>query len=209
MGIGGTVESAYPKMAANSVRGKNQVTPLRPDFEQQPGWEKLENSFQDVINSLPRDWVTESSRGADVGRIVWGESFGGSSNRAFYKSQYPGDDWRIGVPNTPHYASTKQQLTTLSHELGHRVEDSVEGARNFVREFYQYRTKGEKPIPLGKGYVGEMTKKDKFTSPYIGKVYADGNTEVLSMGLQQALGAEGFGVDKEFRQFIFGLLAAG
>jgi len=210
MGVGGTVESAYPKNAADVVLGKNQVTSLAPDFKHQTGWGTLEESFQNVINSLPRDWVTESSRATDLGSIVWGEGFGDARNRAFYQAFDPTRRfWCIGVPNQPYYSSAQQQFITLSHEYGHRVEDSVGGVRKFVREFYQSRTRGEAPISLGEGYVGEMTKKDKFTNPYIGKVYDDESTEVLSMGLQQALGIEGFGADAEFRKFIFGLLAAG
>lgn len=75
------------------------------------------------------------------------------------------------------------------HEIGHMIEWSNPNVLRIEKEWVNKRTIGEKPISLKKifpnsGYrLTEVTKKDSFVSPYIGKDYTD-YTEVLSMGLQ-------------------------
>ena len=52
------------------------------------------------------------------------------------------------------------------------------------------RTKGEKPQKLNvlspnSGYQDdEYTLKDNFSNPYCGKIYPDGGSEILPMGIQ-------------------------
>jgi len=80
---------------------------------------------------------------------------------------------------------------SVAHELGHWIEYSNRDARHAVKDFLARRTKGEKPQKLddlkpGRGYEDdEVCKPDKFFSPYIGKIYSDGATEVLSMGIAE------------------------
>lgn len=98
------------------------------------------------------------------------------------------------------------------------------------KEWVEKRTQGEEEIKLSKlfpfsGYSPkEVTKKDKFISPYIGKTYRDA-TEVLSMGLEslftgtkqvQSFDVEkkeyvkkGIEDDEEFLHLIIGLIVKG
>lgn len=75
------------------------------------------------------------------------------------------------------------------HEIGHMIECLNPNALRISKEFVADRTSGESLTPLrsilqGMGYrTGEVTKKDNFISPYIGKEYSNAS-EVLSMGLE-------------------------
>ena len=84
------------------------------------------------------------------------------------------------------------------HELGHWLEDTHPEIQDEVDQFYRKRTKGEPLVKLkqlipanGLG-EDEITRRDKFVHPYIGKHYnvpggfvrQKGVTEVLSMGLE-------------------------
>lgn len=77
----------------------------------------------------------------------------------------------------------------LWHELGHHVEaDPV--AAMAARLFIRLRSDDGKVYSLrklteNKFYgAGEMAYRNGFFSPYVGKVYRDGKTEVFSMGLE-------------------------
>lgn len=79
---------------------------------------------------------------------------------------------------------------TVIHELSHWIEYSVPEIKKEVVEFYGRRTTGEKAVKL-KDVTGiksyrdnETTKVDKWMRPYMGKVYPDKSTEILSMGLE-------------------------
>ena len=79
---------------------------------------------------------------------------------------------------------------TVIHELSHWIEYSVPEIKKEVVEFYNRRTKGEKAVKL-KDVTGiksygdnETTKVDKWMRPYMGKVYPNKSTEILSMGLE-------------------------
>jgi hypothetical protein len=79
---------------------------------------------------------------------------------------------------------------TVVHELGHSLEDGNPAVRRAVTEFRDRRTAGEplvslKSISGGNYDSSEVTKKDKFFSPYVGKHYPSGHTEVVSMGLER------------------------
>jgi hypothetical protein len=83
---------------------------------------------------------------------------------------------------------------TFVHEFGHHLEHRNLDIKKKCREFREERTKGEKAIRLNKipgVYLNysdsEITKKDKFFDPYVGRIYKGGSTEVLSMGLEKIL----------------------
>ena len=82
--------------------------------------------------------------------------------------------------------SDKAKLQVAIHEVGHRMEDSVFGLAKFTNLFYEYRTNGEKSESLGIGYDSyELTKKDNFVDPYMGKDYCSKTDhELLSMGYE-------------------------
>lgn len=74
------------------------------------------------------------------------------------------------------------------HEFGHHLEHIDLKIKNKCAQFLFSRTKNERSIPLSKinsAYsLDEKCKKDHFLDAYVGKIYSNRVTEVLSMGLQ-------------------------
>lgn len=83
-----------------------------------------------------------------------------------------------------------KRLTAI-HETMHWLEHNNKDISSKVQEFLEYRTKGEKAqklrdlVPNSNYEKDEIAKKDNFFRPYCGKIYQDGATEILSMGLQE------------------------
>jgi hypothetical protein len=76
------------------------------------------------------------------------------------------------------------------HEFGHRIEGKNKEIAEACRTWRANRTKGEEAKPLGGRYDSrEVAKKDNFFNPYVGKIYPNGETEVLSMGLERIMSA--------------------
>lgn len=79
--------------------------------------------------------------------------------------------------------------STICHEYGHAIEYMVPEVKSLCGEFLDRRTRDDAMTPLnevcpGMGYAdNEVTRVDRFMSPYIGKHYSDRCTEVLSMGM--------------------------
>ena len=84
----------------------------------------------------------------------------------------------------------------MTHEIGHCIEDSSWQVKKLASGFLKKRTEGETPIQLNTKFPWfephEIGMKDEFdrvfqesSAYYVGKTYADGGTEVVSMGLQQ------------------------
>jgi hypothetical protein len=79
--------------------------------------------------------------------------------------------------------------TAAFHEMGHWFERKCDDATKMkIKLFLAKRTAGEYPVKLkditGLGFRDdEMTRKDKFIDPYIGKIYVGDYTEVMSMGI--------------------------
>lgn len=85
----------------------------------------------------------------------------------------------------------QESMATAIHELGHRLEKTFPNIRNLEEEFYNRRTEGEyteslRQVTKNKGYrSNEITRKDNFISPYMGKEYGGtGYYELVSMGFQ-------------------------
>lgn len=102
---------------------------------------------------------------------------------------------------------------TIVHELGHWLEDHNPEVHRKTLEFYNRRTQGEPLEWMGPGFDrSEVTRKDRFVHPYMGKYYLDGGqqvaTEIVSMGLEYfysqpyKLATE----DPDMFDFIFNLL---
>jgi hypothetical protein len=101
------------------------------------------------------------------------------------------------------------------HEIGHALEHNVPGLEEAVSTYLADRTKGETAKKLQQverpGYtLMEKAKADGFVQPYCGKIYNDGGTEILSMGLQylcedpSTLWLE----DRDMFSFVLGCVAA-
>jgi len=84
----------------------------------------------------------------------------------------------------------KTSVRTLVHEFGHFIEHYSPVPFAHAVAFLRSRTQGEKLVSLSaatgnSGYrPNEQTRPDRFLSAYVGKHYAHGSTEVLSMGLE-------------------------
>jgi len=76
--------------------------------------------------------------------------------------------------------------TEIFHEMGHLLE-SHEALRLKANRWVRARGK-DKKIPYNKictwSKDKELGYKDKFIDPYVGKIYGDGHTEAISMGMQ-------------------------
>lgn len=105
------------------------------------------------------------------------------------------------------------------HELGHWLEDQRPDIHAKIVAFYARRTSNDKlerlkDLEPGAGYdAQEVTKKDKFINPYVGKWYVDatGNqraSEILSMGLEYLHRDPAWLAQKDpdFFDFIYGLI---
>lgn len=101
-----------------------------------------------------------------------------------------------------------QSLETAIHELGHRFE-RTSGLSSFEKLLYDKRTAGEDLGWLGPGYgKSEVTRKDNWLNPYMGKDYGGRAYELISMGFEYAYTDPTKLIeDEEFADFIFGLLA--
>lgn len=99
-------------------------------------------------------------------------------------------------------------LSTAFHELGHRFEDSRPGIKESEKEFYDRRTSGEILEWLGPGYAkSEITRKDKFIHPYMGKDYGGHFYELVSMGFEYAYtDPTKLAEDEDMESWIYGLL---
>ena len=150
---------------------------------------------KDVYNHLPTSWNPTSEDDPDIHVI----NDLGPGGRAFHSSV----TGQISV-------APEDKSWVYYHEYGHKIEDEVTGVHDVVMNFYNRRTAGEKSSQLlGYGYnKGEITKKDSFVDPYIGKDYNGDSTEVLSMGLQYAYTDNVTMMrDTDMSQLIYGILA--
>lgn len=147
--------------------------------------ELVTNNMIEAFNSYPKQWI-ERSKAHGVVKVMW------TSGRGEY---YGGID-------------TNDTIRCAIHELGHHMEGTLNSVFKSAAEFYEKRTHGEKEKWLGKGYGrDEKTRKDNFVDPYMGKYYANGDTELISMGVQFLYDDfDKLSTDKEYLHWIVGLM---
>lgn len=86
-------------------------------------------------------------------------------------------------------ATNGTRKTTPYHEIGHMIELVNPDLVRLEKAWVDKRTANEAEVrlkdifPSSNYGIGEVTKKDDFISPYIGKYYSDA-AEVFTMGLQ-------------------------
>jgi len=86
--------------------------------------------------------------------------------------------------------SRKSTIRTIVHELGHFLENQDITVKYRAIQFLESRTPGNvaqslRSLTGNRGYRSdEVAKVDKFLSPYMGKIYNSGSTEIISMGLE-------------------------
>ena len=118
--------------------------------------------------------------------------------------------------------SEDSNAQTAVHELGHVVEFTKPGVKELANEFLAHRCGDEPLVPLSKavpkaGYgKDEIGRKDDFAKAfgedhayYVGKQYADGSTEVISMGLEKLYAdpVKFITADPEYAKFLFHVLS--
>lgn len=201
----------------------------------------IKKALNEAFDHYPSDWVGYLNKNEYM--------YAGKNQRGFYVRAYVDGNGRYKIPESvrstadiPKYMAETEagkyntifssgRATTAWHELGHFVETHNPEVERIEREFLKRRTEGEKPERLYDIFNGhiryrlsEITKKDNFINPYIGKEYQKG-TEVLSIGLE-SLFEPGEGQlkeitkagdskyvkikdDKEYMNLVLGLLLKG
>ena len=87
------------------------------------------------------------------------------------------------------YISENESTEVIIHEAAHVLEGSFPGIHEKVQKFFDKRTTGDLWQSLrkltGKNYgKAEVTKRDQWINPYMGKKASEGNSEILSMGME-------------------------
>jgi hypothetical protein len=93
------------------------------------------------------------------------------------------------------HLNTLPVVEDIIHEEGHFLESrgftyDGESIKRAVGRFFVSRTGGEarqslaELMPRHAFRAGEESKTDHFMDPYMGKLYPDGSTELIAMGLQ-------------------------
>lgn len=144
--------------------------------------------------------------------------------RAFYRE--------TGSPGKPAgvYAGSKDPPKTIVHELGHHLENRVQGIRDRANQFLDYRLSQSGTESKSMSETSSFYRKDETgndddfwrmftdskTKPekpiesayYVGKRYKSGDTEIVSMGLEQLYRdpARFARRDPEYFRFLTGIL---
>jgi SPP1 gp7 family putative phage head morphogenesis protein len=109
----------------------------------------------------------------------------------------------------------RDNLGSCVHEMAHRMESTVPGLKDMEKAFYDRRTSGEstktlRSLTRNSGYKStEITKKDDFLDPYMGRDYNGSAYEILSMGVESLVNGHYDLIknDTDYASFIVGLLA--
>ena len=158
------------------------------------GNKEMGKVVESAYGYYPTDWIRRSiDRGSLKVEKV---------SRGYYS------DWRNIIAISGGGENDPRSLATGIHELGHRME-RAENLLPHEAEFYKRRTAGEPLKWLGPGYdKKEVTRKDDFTSPYMGKDYGGGAFELCSMGFEYIWTKPEILVkDPEMQNWILGMLA--
>lgn len=125
------------------------------------------------------------------------EMTGGKGSKSLKRLLYDKDRaYAFGIViNVGSDRDPETQRRTLWHELGHHVEFENQDIATANKHWIVSRAHGL-PRPLNE-LAGqevyeddEVAYPDRFIDPYVGKVYRNGSTEVLSMGIQFFTSAE-------------------
>jgi adenylate kinase len=189
------------------------------------GNEDNDRRLKHASSWLPLAWV-RSSNEHETTLAVGSEPDRGKYIHAYIGSLKPEGrniSLLLGSPS-PEAPGIDKGVSTMLHELVHRVEHTRDGVKGAEWTFYASRVspginrKWEDTHPLflltgNGGYEQhEMARPDKFTDFYSGKTYGDNpdsSYEILTMGIQDLVTGE-HGIvmdDDEYRQFVLGAMA--
>jgi hypothetical protein len=144
-----------------------------------------EHDYSQDLSDYTRGFIESELN--EIGKIaaVYGSSdirVGESpAGRAYYSTK--GDALHITNVSPYNVRNAKLIRGQLAHELGHWIENHSNNLWGRAKNFLEKRTAGKK-ITEYKGRDTELIIKDKFIEGYIGKIYQDGATEIISMGLE-------------------------
>lgn len=195
---------------AIKVAGKDRLDMnenRRPDF--QPSdvvKQRMKEASEFVSNSTNKNATEDFRKGRYTVFLEKNET-----GRAFHR----GTDEMSVDPD-------RETTRVIVHEHGHGLENQLKLAGDYARAYRDSRVKGAKPVKLkdifpSNGYGPEETgNPDQFDETlfgrtgryYIGKTYASGDTEVVSMGMETLYErpAEFFRKDRDYFKFMLGLL---
>lgn len=127
----------------------------------------------------------------------------------------PDRDNPVGYIESP----SRTGAATFAHEIGHHLEYAIPGAQKLCQEFLAHRTAGETPADLSalgltqdsdaKGVKDDFGKTFGTTQCYyVGRLYSDGGTEILSMGIEALYGSPIHFAqsDPEYFAFVMGIV---
>lgn len=187
-----TTLSKVRSMGVSEEQNANMKTHL-------PGRSTVKQHVRDAYENYPTEWVEHSmQRSALSTKKV---------DRGFYSDSRD----LIAISGF----TNQSRDSTAIHELGHRMERAVPGILQAEQAFYNRRTAGESVQRLkdvtGINYgAKEVTRKDNFLDPYMGKDYGGTSYELVSMGFEMAYkDPKKLAQDPDYQQFIYGLLAIG
>jgi len=118
-------------------------------------------------------------------------------------------------PETGKVVLGTADVSVIAHETAHAIENKYPEVQQAMQDFLDYRCGDEPPRDMGHmGMPGEYGRVDNFEkvfgleAPYVGKIYAGGHTELLSMsvGLLATNPAHFAEADPELFAFIVGVL---
>ena len=158
--------------------------------------QRVSDLVDEVIAFFPAAWVQAASARSTLGMH---DSMGVRSNYAPERSS-------IMIERGAGRA-------TVAHELGHWLENHIPALRRAAIDYRESRTKGQQLQSLSIGNARyeahELTLADRFSNAYMGKVYASGDTEIISMMIQDLTDGQYATASKDPKMFswFIGVLA--
>jgi hypothetical protein len=145
-----------------------------------------EEKAQELVThlKLPKEIVeTEKKAIADFIRLTNGQSMETLTEVSYTQKRAKANKGKGSI------TFPKGGIKTLWHEMGHHVEYADHNKRALVgSQFIHERATGDpEKLSVLTGNVkykrNEFALPDKFIDPYVGKIYSDDVTEVISMGI--------------------------
>ena len=182
----------FTKAKIGEIRGVGGISSETLSSHLNDSRSAMKKIVMDAYDVYPTDWIQKS---IDRGNLT---------PKAVKRGYYSEFDRVIALSGE----GNAQTYGTAIHELGHRFEMAVPEIRKAEKEFYEYRTDGEKLVWMGEGYKrSEKTRVDNFINKYIGKDYVGQAYELVSMGFQYAFTEpETLFKDEEYAKWIYGIL---
>ena len=196
-----TVRARVVKDTLSEIRPMGTVG-LEPQVFASGSRKAAREAITSAQEYLPKDW------NAAVNGVPLKAT---STNRGYWRSY----DNRISVGRIYNNNPLTAQKTAF-HEMGHVAQTyNNTGIREVETAFFQRRTAGQPKKWLGQGYKSNEVYRDgQWVSNYMGKVYGSGvneklGVELTSMGSEAIYrGSYDLSTDPEYRNFIYGILAA-